>query len=222
MLGAVPALLMGGVMRTDAVSVALIGAPLILLVPALAWLLRKDGLDGGFLLVLVVACSGIYAMLYGRVVWGEATVTGNLLLFIGAMLAVFGTMRGAIGAAGGPLHFRTGVIRISGAALFFAGAAVTSEWNSFGTESANSFPLLGMLFAAVAVYLCDVFWATHEFNWQTWPVLFLAALLPIGVVLAGTVFVEPLDTGEVVCVAVVAIVVSVAHWLRRWLRSSSP
>ena len=117
-LGGAPALLISGLLRTDAVSVALICGLLIFIVPALAWLLRKAELDSGFLLAFVLASGGIYAMLHGRVRWDEATVLGDVLTVFGAVLLVCGTMRDPLRAAGEQSPSRTNVIRISGAALF--------------------------------------------------------------------------------------------------------
>lgn len=219
MLGAVPALIIGGLMQTDAVSVALIGGWFIFLVPALAWLLRKQELDGGFFLVLVFASAGICTLLYGRIRWAEATILGDLLLIGGAVALVFGFMRAPQGADQEQVPLRATIVLVSGAALFFTGLAAVTDFNWFRLITADGFPLIGMLTAAFAAYWSTAYWSAHEFNWQEWPILFLAALFPIGVVLGKTVFVETLNTGEMICVGLVTIMVSTTHWLRRWLSS---
>lgn len=219
MLGAAPALIIGGLMRTDAVSVALIGGWFIFLVPALAWLLRKQELDGGFFLVFVFASAGICTSLYGRIRWAEATILGDLLLIVGTVALVFGFMRAPQGAGQEQAPLRTTIVQVSGAALFFTGLAAASNFNWFRLITADDFPLIGMLAAAFAAYWSTTYWAKREFNWNEWPILFLAALFLIGVVLAKTVFVEALNTGEMICIGLVTIMVSTAHWLRRWLRS---
>lgn len=219
MLGAVPALIIGGLMRTDAVSAALIGGLFIFLVPALAWLLRKQELDGGLFLVFVFASAGICTLLYGRIRWAEATILGDLLLTLSTVALVFDFLRAPPSANQEQAPLRTTIVQVSGAALIFTGLAAASEFNWFRVITADGFPLIGMLAAAFAAYWSTTFWAKHEFNWQEWPILFLAALFPIGVVLAKTVFVETLNTGEMICVGLVTIMVSTAHWLRRWLRS---
>lgn len=217
MLGAVPALIIGGLMQTDAVSVALIGGWFIFLVPALAWLLRKQELDGGFFLVLVFASAGICTLLYGRIRWAEATILGDLLLIGGAVALGFGFMRAPHGADQEQVPLRATIVQVSGAALFFTGLAAVTDFNWFRLITADGFPLIGMLAAAFAAYWSTTYWAKHEFNWQEWPILFLAAQFPIGVVLGKTVFVETLNTGEMICVGLVTIMISTAHWLRSWL-----
>ncbi|MGJ8535485.1 MAG: hypothetical protein ACSHYC_25120 [Alphaproteobacteria bacterium] len=219
MLGAVPALIIGGLMRTDAVSVALIGGWFIFLVPALAWLLRKQELDGGFFLVFVFASAGICTSLYGRIRWAEATILGDLLLIVGTVALVFGFMRAPQGAGQEQAPLRTTIVQVSGAALFFTGLAAASNFNWFRLITADEFPLFGILAAAFAAYWSTTYWAKHEFNWNEWPILFLAALFLIGVVLAKIVFAEALNTGEMICGGLVTIMVSTTHWLRRWLRS---
>lgn len=206
-------------MRTDAVSVTLIGGLFIFLVPALAWLLRKQELDGGFFLIFVFASAGICTLLYGRIRWAEATILGDLLLILGAVALVFGFMRAPQGADQEQTPLRTTIVQVSGATLFFTGLAAASDFSWFRLITADGFPLIGMLAAAFAAYWSTAYWSAHEFNWQEWPILFLAALFLIGIVLAKTVFVEALNTGEMICVGLVTIIVSTAHWLRRWLSS---
>lgn len=219
MLGAAPALIISGLMRTDAVSVALIGGLFIFIVPALAWLLRKEELDGGFFLVFVFASAGICTMLYSRIRWAEATVLGNLLLILGAAFLVSGFMRTPPNTDRKQVPSRTTIIQISGAALFFTGLAAASHLNWARFTSADSFPLVSILAAMFAAYWCTTYWATHEFDWREWPILFLTALFPIGVVLGQKLSVEPLNTGEIVYVGLTTVIVSTAHWLRRWLSS---
>lgn len=218
-LGAVPALIIGGLMQTDAVSVALIGGLFIFLVPALAWLLRKQELDGGFFLIFIFASTGICTLLYGRIKWAEATILGDLSLILGAFALIFGFMRAPQGTEQKQTTSRTTLIQVSGAALFFTGLAAASNFNWFRLITADDFPLIGILAAAFAAYWSTTYWAKHEFNWNEWPILFLAALFLIGVVLAKTVFAEALNTGEMICVGLVTIMVSTTHWLRRWLIS---
>jgi len=206
-------------MQTDAVSVALIGGWFIVLVPALAWLLRKQELDGGFFLIFVFASAGICTPLYGRIRWAEATILGDLLLILGAVALVFGFMRTPHGADQKQVPLRTTIVQVSGAALFFTGLAAASDQNWFRLIAADAFPLIGMLAAAFAAYWSTAYWSAHEFDWQEWPILFLAALFPIVVVLGKTLFVETLNTGEMICIGLVTIMVSTAHWLRRWLSS---
>lgn len=218
-LGAVPAFIIGGLMQTDAVSVALIGGWFIFLIPALAWLLRKQELDGGFFLIFIFASTGICTLLSGRIRWAEATILGDLLLILGAFALIFGFMRAPQCAEQKQTPLHTTLIQVSGAALFFTGLAAASEFNWFRLITADDFPLIGILAAALAAYWSTTYWAKHEFNWNEWPILLLAALFLIGVVLAKTVFVEALNTGEMICIGLVTIMVSTAHWLRRWLRS---
>lgn len=218
-LGAVPALIIGGLMQTDAVSVALIGGLFIFLVPALAWLLRKQELDGGFFLIFIFASTGICTLLSGRIRWAEATILGDLLLIVGALSLVFGFMHAPQGTEQKQTPLRTTLIQVSGAALFFTGLEAASNFNWFRLITADEFPLIGILAAAFAAYWSTTYWAKHEFNWNEWPILLLAALFLIGVVLAKTVFVEALNTGEMICIGLVTIIVSTAHWLRRWLIS---
>ncbi len=218
-LGGAPALLVGGLLRTDAVSVALIGGLFVFVVPAVAWLRGKAELDTGFPVAFVLAAGGIYALLHGRVGWAGATISGNLLLGLGALLLVLGTMRAPLSVDNEGSSSRTNVVRISGAALFFLGLAVAAEFNWVGLGAPAGLPLPAMLATAAWAYWGAAYWGTRDFDWQAWPILPLAALLPVSVVLGTAVFVETLDLGEVITIGVVTIIMSSAHWLRRWLRS---
>lgn len=219
MMGCVPALIVSGIERTDSVSVALIGGLFILVVPAFAWLLRKEQLDDGFLIVSVLVTAGIGPLLYGRIRWAEATAPGDLLLILGIAFLVFVSLRERYVAAGRHLPWRTTIVELSGAALCYIGVVIISDQHWIDRDNAAGFPLLSMLTASFLAFWFSRYWVTHEFDWQAWPFLFLAALPPIGIALGTTPFAESLDIGEILCIALVTITMAAAHWLRRWLKT---
>lgn len=219
MIGCVPALIISGIMRTDSVSVALISGLFILIVPVFAWLLRKEQLDDGFLIVLVLVTAGLGPLLYGRIRWAEATVPGDLLLILGVAFLVFVSLREPPDAASRHLPRRVTVVELSGAALFYIGLVIVSQQRWIDFDNTAGFPLLSMLAASVLAFWFRRYWVTHEFNWQTWPFLFLAALPPIGIALGITPFAESLDIGEILCIVLVTIAMAAAHWLRCWLKA---
>lgn len=219
MIGCVPALIVSGIVRTDTVSVALIGGLFILIVPAFAWLQRRQQLDDGFLIVFVLVTAGISAVLHGRIRWAEATVPGDLLLILGIAFLVFVSLRKPRDAASRQLPLRMTIVELSGAALFYVGVVIISDQHWFDWDNAAGFPLLSILAASFLAFWFLRYWVTHEFDWQAWPFLFLAALPPLGIVLGITPFAASLDIGEILCIALVTIAMAAVHWLRRWLRT---
>ncbi|MCR9138316.1 MAG: hypothetical protein NXI27_20115 [Alphaproteobacteria bacterium] len=217
MFGAAPAMVISGIVRTDIVSVVLVGGLSAFVLPGLAWLCRRKPLDSGFPVLFVLAAMGSFPILYGRVRWHEATAVGDLLLISGILFLASGFIRHPLRTSSKQPFLREVLLQIAGAALIFAALAGASAWTQFQVNDASGFTLLGILAASLLAFGCSRYWSIHTFDWRTWPVLSLAAFLPVGIVLGMVSFDVSLDSGEVITLGLLTIVVAAAHWMRRWL-----